>query len=632
MKKTIVVFLTLVLLLTQLTSMTYPTETDSSSISNDTVVSASARSPYEKIHVYTHQDDENDYSCIKNESELSTALHALKSYTASLASAKTLQTDQSDIRITVEFESGFSETEEYITFRDQLSKAKSIAEVREIRKKLNSFSKKYHAELIKSNAKLLSAMEYDTIDEVGYSPFVVMETMQDTLEISNLIALAGNNTVTNISIESTVNYIDMEVDEETNVRANTTTSTGYGSEITYTWDQMLECVGAKSVVDYSLYEGEGVIIGVLDSGICDLTNPNLLGKDITVIPNNGTVTDHATTVTSVIARIAPKATIIYDKRVASMTLENLLDHNCDIINVSQGGGSLTYTPSLDGIYDYQIFNHFIVVVKSAGNNGSSNHAVTSPGQGYNVITVGGVTGTNTGKVIYDTDSSYNENTDHVKPNVCGVYNYYIPYTYKGNIPSSCTSFAAPQVTACIALILEAYLLCDDVWLMPEEVFSLVMCGAVKTDCYGVYNVMESGFDQRVGAGVFNLRNCLASTTFVDGFLVDYATSGNEVYTKTVRLEAGESIQVALSLCVPALSNDDGSTANAIDFTDFDVYLYKMAENEIVAYSSLSDLTNNEFFRYNVTSTDRYRIVVKAQENQTSSTETHYVGVAYSIIN
>lgn len=630
MKKTIVVFLTLVLLLMQLTSMTYPTESDSSSISNDAVVSASEKSPYEKIHVYTHSADENDYSCISNESELSTALHALQSYNESLIATKSLETNQVNVRITVEFESGFSETDEFISFRNQLNNAKSIAEVRNIRKALNSFSKNYHSKLLKANVALLNSFEYDSIDEIGYAPFIILETSQNIVETSALLTLAGNSAVMNISLESATNYIDMEVEEEMNVKASAATSTTYGSEITYRWDQMLDCVGAKSVVDYGLYEGEGIKIGVLESGICDITNPNLSGKDITIISNSGTITDHATTVTSVIARIAPKATIICDKRIASMTLENLINHNCDIINVSQGGGSVTYSPSLDGIYDYQIYNHLIVVVKSAGNNGPDNHPVTCPGQGYNVITVGGVTGTNSGKVIYDTGSSYNENTDHVKPNVCGVYNYYIPYTYKDNSSSACTSFAAPQVTACIALIMEAYLLVDNEWLLPEEIMSLVMCGATKTDDYGAINVAQSNFDSRVGAGIFNLSNCLDSTTFVDNFSVESATSGSEVYSKTVRLVAGQKIQVSLALCIPADIDANGSAANPIDFTNFDVYLYPLTSNTAVAYSTLSDATNIELYRYTVTTTDRYRIVVKAQESQSSSVDPHYLGISYSI--
>lgn len=626
MKKAIATLVALVVLMTQLTSLAYPVSAD---LSTDSNVSSTVTNPYEKIHVYTFQDDQNEYSTINNASELSTAIQALKTYATN---STALQNVDSDIRITVEFESHFSETEEFISFRNQLDEAKSITEVREIRKSLNSFSKKYHTALVKANISLLNALEYDSIDEIGYSPFVILETTQDTVRADSLVDLAGNNSVMNISLEPNNSFEENVVDTEvlSNAEINATTSTAYGNEVTYSWDQMLECIGAKSIVDASVYQGEGIVIGVLDSGICDVTNENLVGKDVTVISNSGTIDDHATTVTSVIARIAPEAKIIYTNGSLTESLEDLIDNYCDVINVSRAGGRSAYLPSIDGIYDYQIYNHSIVVVKSSGNNGASIYPVTSPGKGYNVLVVGGVTGTDSGNVIYDSGASCNMTGGHIKPNICGVFNFYIPGTDHSNISSSCTSFAAPQIAACVALILEFYLSVDDTWLYPEEIISMVMCSATKTDDYGVASAANSDFDLRVGAGIFNLSNCLDSATIVDSLFVNSAVAGEEVYSKTVRLSAGQKIRVSLSLCVPAVLNSDSSAANPIDFTNFDIYLIPMLSDTAVASSTLSDVTNNELFCYTATSIDRYRIVIKAQEGMDSSELAHYLGISYTI--
>lgn len=638
MKKSIVVFLTLVLLLTQLTSMTYPTETDSLSVSDDATVSSSARSPYEKIHVYTHPDDENDYSLIRNEEELSTAIQALKSYTASLTPEKALQNEQSDIRITVEFESGFSETKEYGTFRDQLSKAKSIAEVREIRKKLNGFSKKYHAELIKSNAKLLSAMEYDSIDEIGYSPFVIMKTTHNAVEMSDLMDLAVNEKVLTITLESAIENYEKNSFEETNNRSVSSLS-GYGNGKVSTWDEMLDRIGAKDIVDDGLYQGEGIVIGVIETGYCDIMHPNLVGKDITIIATgNSRKKTHATSVTSIIALIAPEATVLCDAvGDGNFSIENLINNNCDIINASTNEGSyLVYSPSVDGIIDYQVYHHFITFVTSAGNFGGSGLGnVTSPGRGYNVLTVGGVEETDSGYIIHSFDSKYNaSNEGIIKPNLCGLNSFLIPNgaNIKSDGSIDCgTSFSAPQVTACIALLLEKYIENDGYWLMPPDLMALVISGAEKTDDYTPISLGLIHFDRRVGAGVLNLNNCLYNSPFSTQLYVFDADQNEIVFQTSVHLEAGETIQVALSMFVSmykTFTDDDEWVGTPDDFVNYNLFLYSISSQSGVAFSVVSGESNHELLRYTAYTSGDYYIQVKANENQIN----HYqwLGLAYTI--
>ena len=631
MKKTIVVFLTLVLLLTQLTSMTYPTETDSSSVSNDVVVSASERSPYEKIHVYTHPDDENDYSLICNVEELSTAVQALKIYTASLTPEKALQNEQSDIRITVEFESHFSETKEYISFQKRFDSAKSIEEVRQVRQELNSFSKEYHSAVIKSNLPLLNTLSYTQIDEIGYSPFVVIDAPIETVTSADLLSLASNHTVTNISLESTLDLTELEFAEDTHTTTSVLTSTDYGNERAALWGEMLTCIGAKSIVDTGVFKGEGIIIGVLDRQVCDITNENLYDKDIINISGSTTTKEHATNVTSIIALIAPEATIVCDKRRANISIESFISYNCDIVNISQNFGyNTSYSPTVDGIIDYQAYNHWVTVVKSAGNLGLVSDNVSSPGRGYNVITVGGVTLTDTDHIIHDPESAYNKYDNSAKPNICGVYDLWIPNNAYGNISDYGTSYAAPQVTACIALLLEINIVNYNRWLTPVMVMSLILSGAEKTDDYTPISLGLIQFDRRVGAGLFNLNNCIQNSTFVTQWYTFYADENEVIYQSQIHLEAGQTIQVALSLFVPMtyLTDAIGSAGNPNEFVDYDLFLYSISNQTSVSFSVLSVESNNELLRYTAYQSGDFYIQVKARDEQYNLMQ--WLSLAYRI--
>ncbi len=73
-------------------------------------------------------------------------------------------------------------------------------------------------------------------------------------------------------------------------------------------------------------------------------------------------------------------------------VEWAMDQNGRILNNSWGSDTGLAIAVLDRYYDYLARNQFMTLIKSAGNNaggfGSANGNLTSPGLGYNVITVG----------------------------------------------------------------------------------------------------------------------------------------------------------------------------------------------------------------------------------------------------
>ena len=530
MKKTIGVMMALVLLFAQLIPVAYATSDVSSASTFESVVQTATQNPYEKIHIYTHADDSTDYSSIRNAEELSTAIQGLKSF---VNTNNTQTTVQSDIVMTVEFTSHITETNEYVLFRDQIQNAKSVTQMRESRKVFNEFSKKYHTDLINEQLPLLKNIEYFDIDIVGYSPFVILDVSPTNLTDNQLTTLANNDSVTNISLETQLPVDNTNFYTNSSVDSLVTSVNTTESDI-FSWDEMLDSIGAGDIVRQGTYQGEFIYIGVLESGICDVTNLNLIGKDITIIPSSAAISDHATNVTSIISLMAPAATIFCDIRSERrLSLENLLDNNCDVVNLSQNEViNVPYSPMYDGVMDYQVSTHYVTVVKSAGNLGDreNNNYVSAPGQGYNVITVGGVKPSNNGTIVYNGDASYNKLGYHIKPNLCGITGYVLPNDANGNgATCTMTSYSAPQVTAGIALLIEAYFLDKQIMLLPDTIMALLMSGTETPDDYQPISLGLIHLDRRTGAGVFNLANCIDNETVVSETFVNNAQQYDIVY-------------------------------------------------------------------------------------------------------
>lgn len=597
--------------------------------------------PYKKIHVYTSLNDVANYCLLQNKTELDSALCDLKSY----ASETKRETESdSDIRITVQFASDLAQTEAFLSFRNTIKNATSLSEIREAKEKFHNFSKKYHSAIRKDNLPLLSNIAYTSITEIAYSPYVVIEASQSAIYSSSLLALACNGTVASITLEACSLY---ETNTEMLSHAyadESKTSSAYGNEKSITWDDMLTYIGAKSIVDAGVYQGAGIRIGVIDTGMYDSNCPNLKNQDITNKSNDSGLNPHPTTVLSVIARIAPQASFVYSTlslRDPCASLITMIDNNCDVVNISQSmitvpSGNYEYTPSVDGIFDYLIYYNSIIVVKSSGNNTSSSGSsspVTNPGFAYNVITVGGVTMTDRNYIVYDSTSRFCDSTDFIKPNVCGMLNYPVPdtNTIYSLTPTTTTSFAAPQVTGCIALLLEYYYNEYRTWIFPEQMMALVMCGAEKTDDYSVNNLGLNHFDKRVGAGIFNLQNCFDPDIVVENvYIPTNATATSSFYNATIHLDAGETLCVATSLLVDTeLSpTDSSSIVYPVDFVNYNLFLVSADTGYGITFSVLSDESNIELLRYTAYTAGDYIIQVKISGEPANGVE--FLGIAYTV--
>jgi len=561
--------------------------------------SGKVENTYNKIHFYVGDED---YAVIDDLTELKAATNELAEI-SSVASANAARsgTTAEEYQITVQFASDFMETDEYKAFSEERSELDSIEEVREFRSRVSAFSKAYHEALVQKNIASLSALEGEEINAVDYSPFVVVTVDPETIDAETLATFAASENVANVSIAENVVPV---------------------SEVS--WNSALTSINAYNIVSNGTYTGEGIRIGIYEAvGICDTAHSNLAGKNITVRDVSVTEDDHATQVTSILTAIAPDAEF-YVSDVDRIGVGWFIDQGCDIVNCSFSLINPSgYRYDYDAVYDYQICANFLVVVCSAGNyNNNPSHIgynpqrkINSPGYAYNVITVGGVDGL-LGILTYDSGACYNCTSPQVKPNVSAMYNV----TVNGFGTCSGTSFSAPQVAGCIALLMESNI---SYCIYPERVMSVVTSTAQETIDYTA-NV--GSFDNRVGAGVINLQKMLNNGT---KYRIEYRYAGSasgDFLTLELNLTAGMDFQAALAwMAYPVNTSTTGISISQVILTDYDLRVYGPS-NQL--YSSALGNSNVEMVRFAVEETGTYRIVLRQYGNKPDNSGDDCVVLSY----
>ena len=261
-----------------------------------------------------------------------------------------------------------------------------------------------------------------------------------------------------------------------------------------------------------VYNGSGVVVGVLDTGINHVTalNPKVL--DRVTCDNSGcaqedvdttsTFTSHGTRVAQVLAATldenagiapgvelldvdvlnnwnsAPNPDVIQSIPYAH-GLDWSLKNGADVVNLSFGGASCALSADDTGsLILNEAVDKGVVAVKSAGNSGSEYNTITSPGCSDNVITVGGIDDrTHDDITMYGGSSRgpVSDGSPRLKPDVVAPAVNIQTLSFVHNTttdPRSGTSYAAPQVSATAAILLQAK---PD--LTPVEIKAAVLLGA-----------------------------------------------------------------------------------------------------------------------------------------------------------
>ena len=158
-------------------------------------------------------------------------------------------------------------------------------------------------------------------------------------------------------------------------------------------------------------------------------------------------------------------------------------NGADIVNISVSANDCgsTYTTAFNHILNEAV-DKGMVVVKSAGNDGLRNttpvyHSINNPGCAHNVITVGGINDRGTQLEMYNASSR--GPSSNLKPSLLphivapAVDIQTLDYTTNDTTSArSGTSFAAPQVSAVAAMMLQV-----EPELTPAEVKAALLLGA-----------------------------------------------------------------------------------------------------------------------------------------------------------
>lgn len=506
--------------------------------------------------------------------------------------------------MTVKFLSDYSNSEGYLYLINEMDMINSIDGVHHFRRRSNEISRAYHSSLIQQNIHLLESFDYLKMNIISFSPYVELYIAKENVDVNKIVDFIDHETV-----EQLIFALDDYCVTEASL------------------DSVLVGIDAYDIVTNGDYTGSGINVGIYDDGYCDSNNAFLSGINIVnalqVIPD-GYVSPHTTKVTTIAAKIAPDANY-YVLHCVGKNISWFIENLCDVVNISMGSldPPYEYRYDIDGVYDYQAQFSFITIVVSAGNYSEDQNGfhITSPGYIYNGITVGG-TRFDGDEIVYDDSSSYISDGTVIKPNVGAFVSVSIPDTmnYSG------TSFAAPQVTGSIALLMEK----DYTFMFhPEKVKASITASAKRT--YG-YVGSEYDFDEHVGAGVLTTSRML-DTDFIYGMINSNKIANTNIATYNVYLTAADKIQVGLSwlvTCVPVVVPNSlvPSTISSLYVTDYDVLLYDSNQQQVVI--SNSSYGNDEIIRFTAESSGYYTIVIRQNTSQSSSYYGDFLSIAINI--
>ncbi|MCG3179299.1 MAG: hypothetical protein BIFFINMI_01633 [Phycisphaerae bacterium] len=283
----------------------------------------------------------------------------------------------------------------------------------------------------------------------------------------------------------------------------------------------------------------------------------------------------------------------------------------DVINSSWGATDDTGNTIINVIYDYLANSQGVTMVVSAGNNGQGAGTVGTPGNSWNVITVGaiGSTQTVTSWSSGGPTGSFNLAGTRTKPDIVAPGLSITMPTTGGSAAyatASGTSFSSPITAAAAALVID-YGKDSGRSTDPRLIKAVLMNSATKltgwsqqVGYYGTTRINYTPVDGAQGAGALNLTQAwtqYSASTGTGSKPGDVGLTGWDVnvvaqnapqdYTINQSLHAGQTLTATLIWFMDrtvgnynaAASNPYPSTTFSNDsFDDLDLLLYKADVN------------------------------------------------------
>lgn len=392
-------------------------------------------------------------------------------------------------------------------------------------------------------------------------------------------------------------------------------------------------IGAPTVWNRGI-TGSGVKVAVVEDDGINYAHPSL--ADGTYC-NNGSpnIGPHATGVAGSIAStdstnrgIAYGVPAVLSGNTGSYTDSEIIkctdwaiNNGARIINYSFSVNSSGSLVALDRYVDYVVRNRRVTLMKSAGNIGSTcsgpSNKVTSPGIGWNMITVGSYDDKNTATNSDDVMSSFScygnptsPHSDREKPEVVAPGSN-ITTTYCTD-SSNCfstvsgTSFSTPITAGCAALLMQRN---TTLQYWPESIKAVLMASAAA-------NIEGSPqLSDKDGAGGIACDYADDVVRRVNG-VESHGTFSKSDFPKTYVFSAtaGQTVRMAIAWD----STIDTASPPTTDELKADLDLVVTGSNgSIVAYSTSYD-NSYEIVSFIAPTTGRYRATVNAYRFDGSS--------------
>ena len=392
----------------------------------------------------------------------------------------------------------------------------------------------YYKEFNQTLINIIPEYNYNNIYVSKYFPQIVLEVNSDYVIKNDLL-------LNNLAENELIDKIYVQNNDDVSDKIMTSFSV----------------MGVSNEIYSGTLTGNGVKIGMIESGIIDVDHTNF--ENITVEARDEwyfieNVTNHATTMASCIGgkEGVARGASIYSVQCAgnpSGEIDWLLDKGVNVINCSYGYGTVNgeYS-SHSATYDYAIWTYGVSVITSSGNEESdeNDYYISNPGLAYNAITVGGAIN---GAMVWG-NSCHQEVTNVDKPTILAPA--YIIETQNAIESGSGTSYSSALTTGCAALLME---LCPDLKVYPAKLTALLTACAYDMN---YPSDLESGLDDRVGAGLIDfaeckdsINNCISGTSSSTDQADDY------IIDQDVYLEAGKELCIAVAWC--GKSNDSISS-------------------------------------------------------------------------
>ena len=406
-------------------------------------------------------------------------------------------------------------------------------------------------------------------------------------------------------------------------------------------------VRAEPVWDAGI-TGSGIQVAVVEEGAIDFANQPYLLFGSTFNPGPGImISNHATEVAGIVASQHPDYKGIAHGAPALLSADFYqwnytgepaesrairasdwaIQNYADILTNSYSNDTRGVLSGIDKYFDNVIWNYWRTVTVAAGNNyPGENWRVTSPGLGFNVITVGGFE--DKGNTSWSGDemwanSAYvdpvSRNGDREKPEVAAVATHISDssriVTTKGGgaisqTYSAGTSYAAPAVAGEAALLMQAdYNL--TVW--PEMVKAIIMSSAD-------HNIEgASKLSEKDGVGGIDISKILDT-----GAVGLVTNSSNYPIDFGFDVSAGQKIRVVIVWD----SHPDNNRPPQIDDLKSDLNLVVYGPSGAMVDKSDSYDNSYEIAEFNATAAGTYHAVVYAK---TFSDPYEYLGFAVTYV-